>query len=411
MKKLIHIFYIILPFAPLLAYILYYTNSEYDFYVYLRICLSILGVGLILECLAFNKKLIIPSFLIPYFLYTLYRILWACVNGEMQRKGVAFYLLYNINIQIILMIIITYNITITSYIKDFIIHIFVIILIVSTLVSIYQLIDPLFLTGYKSDTNINIYQIRRCSIFTIMAPLDLGLTFLPIFSLLVVEYLVNTKNINLILLILFLGGLISVLSNTRWIMVGYLIILLMVIFHYNPKFIGKIRNIMLTIISIIIIIACITYFGYDLIEFWNQRLFPEGSIYYSTRYGALVNFLTFFPQKPWLGTGVHLTDEIYSASKAIGSSQIHVGYLSHLISYGIIGSFFLFSFWLWLAITLWKHAKRTGYWGSFYAFLIYLWGQATWVDYSIMYCGLIFALIFDNYYITHFNNINYNDIT
>lgn len=52
----VNLFYIILPFAPLLAYILYFTNSEYGFYVYLRICLSILDVGLILECVAFKKK-------------------------------------------------------------------------------------------------------------------------------------------------------------------------------------------------------------------------------------------------------------------------------------------------------------------------------------------------------------------
>ncbi|MFA6725343.1 MAG: hypothetical protein WCS13_01380 [Candidatus Cloacimonadaceae bacterium] len=406
MKKIISYFYIIVSLAPLIAYYLYQVSSIHDFYWYARICITILGIGLILESLAFKKKLTIPSFLIPLFFYTIYLMVWAMVNGDLQRRGVL-YFFNNGNIQTILMILICYNITLSNKLKDYLINIFFITVIISALVSIYQIYNPSFLlTDIKSNVW-DIYQIRRGSIFSIIDPLDIGLSLLPILSILIVEYINMNKNINIIMLLLFLGGLVSVLSNTRWIMVAYIIILMMIIFHYNPTFFGKTRNIIIVLISIFIIIISIIYFGYDLKAFWQKRLFPEGSLLYTTRYYALENFNIFFPRKPWFGTGVHLTDEIYITSLAVGSSQIHVGYLSHLISYGMVGSFFLFGFWIWLAITLWRHAKITGYWGSFYTFLIFLWGEASWVHFSLFHYGIIFALIFDNYYLNNYYNNNY----
>jgi len=336
-------------------------------------------------------------------------MVWAIVNGDLYRRGVL-YFINNENLQTILLILICYNIVLSHKQKNYLINIFLITVIISALVSIYQIYKPSFLlTDIRSDVW-DIYQIRRGSIFSIIAPLDLGLSLLPILSILIVEYIKIKKNIYIILLLLFLGGLVSVLSNTRWIMIAYIIILIMIIFHYNPTLFSKTRNIFIALISISIIIISIIYFGYDLEAFWQKRLLAEGSIYQTTRYYALENFHIFFPQKPWFGTGVHLTDEIYAASRAVGSSQIHVGYLSHLVSYGIVGSFFLFGFWIWLAITLWRHAKITGYWGSFYAFLIFLWGEATWVHFSLFHYGIIFALIFDNYYLNNYYHNNFNNI-
>ena len=409
MKKIISYFYIILSLSPLIAYYLYHVSSIHDFYWYARICITILGIGLILESLVFKKKLTIPSFLIPLFFYTIYLMVWAIVNGDLYRRGVL-YFINNENLQTILLILICYNIVLSHKQKNYLINIFLITVIISALVSIYQIYKPSFLlTDIRSDVW-DIYQIRRGSIFSIIAPLDLGLSLLPILSILIVEYIKIKKNIYIILLLLFLGGLVSVLSNTRWIMIAYIIFLIMIIFHYNPTLFSKTRNIFIALISISIIIISIIYFGYDLEAFWQKRLLAEGSIYQTTRYYALENFHIFFPQKPWFGTGVHLTDEIYAASRAVGSSQIHVGYLSHLVSYGIVGSFFLFGFWIWLAITLWRHAKITGYWGSFYAFLIFLWGEATWVHFSLFHYGIIFALIFDNYYLNNYYHNNFNNI-
>jgi len=320
------------------------------------------------------------------------------INGSIEKRGV-FYFINNEHLQTIFMLIISYNVIITKKMKDYLTYMFLITVILTLFVSIVQFFNPMFFSFSANENIWDIYQIRRGSIFTIIAPLDLGLSFLPIIALLIAEYLAENKRGSIFLMLI--GGLVSVLSNTRWVMGGYILILTMVVFHYRSRFFGRARKLIVTMLSIACILFFITYLGYDLGQFWNERLLSEGSLTQTTRFFAITNFLRFFPEKPWFGTGVHLTEEIYAASHAFGSSQIHVGYLSHLVSFGIIGSIFLFGFWLWLAITLWKNAKKTDHWGSFYAFLIFLWGEATWVHFSLMHYGLIFAFIFDNYYISN----------
>jgi len=398
LKKFILVIYIILVLAPLLAFFLYHSNSGHDFYWYLRISYTICGIGLLIESFAFRKKLNIPNFLIPFILYAIYQLLWSMINGSIEKRGV-FYFINNEHLQTIFMLIISYNVIITKKMKDYLTYMFLITVILTLFVSIVQFFNPMFFSFSANENIWDIYQIRRGSIFTIIAPLDLGLSFLPIIALLIAEYLAENKRGSIFLMLI--GGLVSVLSNTRWVMGGYILILTMVVFHYRSRFFGRARNLIVTMLSIACILFFITYLGYDLGQFWNERLLSEGSLTQTTRFFAITNFLRFFPEKPWFGTGVHLTEEIYAASHAFGSSQIHVGYLSHLVSFGIIGSIFLFGFWLWLAITLWKNAKKTDHWGSFYAFLIFLWGEATWVHFSLMHYGLIFAFIFDNYYISN----------
>ena len=170
----------------------------------------------------------------------------------------------------------------------------------------------------------------------------------------------------------------------------------------KTRIISSIRYFFFIAVMGIFIFLFIGQMGYNLQTFYRERLFSEGSINENTRYKAIFNFAHFFPQKPIFGTGVHLTEEIKEASESIGSSQIHVGYLSHLVSYGIFGSILLFTFWFLLARRLYRNAKLTNYWGAFFAFLIYFWAQTTLVNYSIFFTGLIFAFVFDKYYLDNY---------
>jgi hypothetical protein len=142
-------------------------------------------------------------------------------------------------------------------------------------------------------------------------------------------------------------------------------------------------------------------------ELAEKRLFVEGEIKNTSRYLAYELFQKYFPQHPVFGTGVHLTDEIRRVANEGGSSQIHVGYFSHMVSYGIVGSFLLFSFWLLLARDLFKKAKLTGFYGAFFAFLVFLWANAAMVDYNIFYPGVIIAIIYSEY---HYNNFLFKQI-
>jgi len=149
----------------------------------------------------------------------------------------------------------------------------------------------------------------------------------------------------------------------------------------------------------IFFMVILSILNFDVTNWFYERLFSEGSIKNTTRYAALENFLIFFPNAVLFGTGVHLTVEIELASRFSGSSQIHVGYLAHLISYGIIGSIFLFTGWLLFLKKLYLNAKHTRFWGAFFAFSIFLFANTTLVSYSFYSYGLIFAFVFDKYFV------------
>jgi hypothetical protein len=277
-------------------------------------------------------------------------------------------------------------------------------------VSIIQVFNPSFfnvfeffgIKGYSGD----LYANRRTSIFGFVDFNEIGLSFLPLLSVLIGYKLYTHQKDYFIYMIM--GSLISVLSNGRYIMIGFFVLSIQVLFAKKIKF-TNILNYSISLIIITIVIGqALRIFNYDFQKWFESRLFMEGAITESTRYKAFLNFLVFFPKYMIWGTGVHLTEEIRLASQAIGSSQIHVGYLSHLVSYGLVGSIMLFGFWFYLIKDLYRSAKLTKYWGSFYAFLVYFWAQATLVSYSIFFTGLLFALIFNRFFQKRQENMQKN---
>ena len=134
--------------------------------------------------------------------------------------------------------------------------------------------------------------------------------------------------------------------------------------------------------------------GFDVEGYVEQRLLANSA---STRLLAFEIFQKFFGRNPWFGSGVHLSNEVIVAL-AGRSSQIHVGYLAHLYSYGIIGSFLVFGFWLLIFIRFRRTALRTAYWGSVVGILVFLWANVTLVTYQIFTYGIMMSFLFDRYY-------------
>ena len=246
------------------------------------------------------------------------------------------------------------------------------------------------------------YKFRRQSIFGFVEPNEIGLSFIPLAAVLI-GYILRFKKQNYIIFSL-LVGITAFLTNTRYVMVSFFIIIFQYFVYFRQSIAGWFKYVAIAAILIIFLFFSLDYLGYDFKEFYEERLLAEGSLTETTRFRAIQNFAYFFPEYMIWGTGVHLTEEIRKASKAIGSSQIHVGYLSHLVSYGIVGSLLLFGFWFSLAKQLYRNAKKTNYWGSFFAFLTFFWSQATLVNYSIFFTGLVFALVFDKYFVDKAKN-------
>lgn len=368
-------------------------------------------------------KLNIPGFVWAFIIYFLYRFSWSFFNGEMDARGIYKVLGNNIQLAIVFILIIIYNIKFTKSDLEKYVPIIKGTIIIAAVVSVMQVIskdflsvDEIYNTVYSkmlsTDFTGNLYTLRRYSIFAFTESNEYGLSFVPLLSVFL-GYAIYKKEKNNLPYILC-GMAVCFLSNSRYVMIGFLIVAVQYILIKEKSSSQAIKNVFSVLIVIFFLVNFLQLLGYDLESFYKDRLFSEGSIESTTRYLALMLFFIYFPQTPIFGTGVHLTAEIEYFANAGGSSQIHVGYLSHLVSYGLVGSIILFSAWIMVTVYFYKHAKKTGFWGSFFGWIVFLWANATLVQYSILYYGLFFCFIFDrviyNEYLENLEKKNFSQI-
>ncbi len=394
--------------SPILSY---YTMERFGFPI-TRIFSYLLVIYGIVFFISAKKKILIPKYAYFLFFFIVFLQIRIWING---KTGI-YNLFFGPHTSVLIMMLIIYNTNFTDRFIKRSISVIKITVIIAAIVSIIQVYYPDFLNAwsfwgadYKAQTGtLSIYETRRVSIFGFIDNNELGLSYMPLLAVLI-GFLLYNKN-KLYKYFLFFGGITAILTNGRYVIVAFVIITIQIIIYGKIKIKKVFKYTMLAIIGLFLFYQLVNYFDYNLRDWYNERLFAEGSISETTRYKAIGNFLIFFPQKPLFGTG-GMTDAIKEASANVGSSQIHVGYLSGLVYYGIVGSFFLFGFWFLLAKKLYKTAKLTNYWGSFFAFIIFLWANFALVTFHIFFYGIIFALVFDKYHtdkfiiITHSNSM------
>ncbi len=373
--------------------------------------LTFFSVGIGLIFLLKKKHTYIPIWAKFLLIFALYELIWSLIIGSDKHfLTVIFYQIRDF--AVFFLIIIIYS---TSFSDKFInrsIVIMKLIVILAALVSVLQvfnteLLNPQAYAGEDSGIEENMYTFRRVSIFGFVHPGALGLAFVPLLSVLV-GYLLYTNN-KYYIFYLFLGIIVAFLSNTRFIIIGSIIITLQIVAYNKSRIRGYTRYFIFFGILMLFALTTLDYLGYDFKEWFKQRLMVEGGIQGTTRYKAIANFFRFFPQKPIFGTGT-MTEEIREASRAVGSSQIHVGYLAMLVYYGLVGCFFLFGSWFLLIKRLYKTARKTNYWGSFFGFLTFLWSFATMNLAFILFSGIIFSMVFDKYFADRGRSNNFNDL-
>lgn len=414
MKRIAQYLIFSLLLSPIISYVLIrHLKFPKPYYFVFSFIILIFSVFFFREV----KILYAPKFLFLFFCYSIMRAYYHIIYIERDKFWLTNYYYIILFISTFLLIIIVYNVTYSKVFIDRTVKFLKILIFGSVIISIIQVFDYSFLNVWKFEDlqkyESSLYLLRRFALFGFSDPNDIGLSFVPMMAVFFSHIMIEkARYINLYLLLV---GVISFLSNTRYVMLGFLILLIQVIYTNSSKLNTRFKTFFSIIIVVATILLILNNLGYDFEEFQDKRLFREGSIEETSRYKAISNFIKFFPENPFWGTGVHLTDEIRKASHKIGSSQIHVAYLSHLVSYGIFGSFLLFGFWFYLSLYFYRNAKKTGFWGSFFAMMIYLMAQLTLVYYSFLLTGMIFALIFDKYYMDSYklnmrNRLNFDKI-
>ncbi len=358
---------------------------------------GLIGVMIYFVHILKGDSLKYPKYLIPFILLIIYYAIWDFVNGDIKEIGLFTYFYRNSWLYSLVLLILIEN---TSFDKQFIDRIIIIFkgtIVVAFVVVLFQLIiDPYFLMPEETKhtylyLSTGQYEIRLQSIFGYIAPNEVGYSLIPIISILIGYYLLKNEAFSLIWL--FMAGIVFFGTKTRFIYLNFFIILLQYPLIHGIKIKKTFRVIIFSLFSSIVMLIVLQSIGFSVEEFIEKRLFSESS---STRLLAVEMFVNFFPENPFFGTGIHVGDEL---SRAIGgrSSQMHVGYLSHLYEYGFVGSILLFYFLILVLRKFYVDSRITLYYGSFFSFLTVFVANLTLVHFSIFNYGLLFAFIFNKY--------------
>lgn len=280
-------------------------------------------------------------------------------------------------------------------------------IIISTFASIMQLYNPYFMLppssrylSRGSDFIHDVVRYRHSSIFGWYRGLGTGLTFLPLLALLIGSYLSSNKY-KASLPYLFMGALVVFLSKTRFIYVNYLVMLSMFYVAFQRK-LSKVRIFMFVVIGLVTVYGAVEFLGYlglDTRAIVADRVFEEakGGVLEGsggTRILAFQVFGQMFTRSPIIGVGQNISLDLQEALEG-RSGQIHVGYLSLLYYYGLVGGIFYFSFLFYLVRKLYRNAMFHSNWGPFYGTLCFVLANLTLVRLIHYDVGLLVCYAYD----------------
>lgn len=346
-----------------------------------------------------GSKFRYPKYLLFLIPLSIYYFIWNIVNGELDDLSPVEIINYIYHFRWIYLICFLILVENTFFDDKFISDLVVIIKVTIVLAFIFSFIQLIYDPSFFTPDELRIryllrsqYNMRLTSIFGFLSWSELGISFVPLVSILIGYYL--HKKIELHYLWLVLAGLVIFSSKSRWVYLNFIVILMQYPLVKGIDFRKVLRLSIIGVFTIVASILILQSVGFYITEFIEQRLLSETA---STRLLAIEMFTNFFPKNPFFGSGLHVSEEL---SKAIGgrSSQIHVGYLSHLYEYGIVGTLFIFGFWILIFKDLYITARRSNYYGSLFAFIAFLVANLTLVYYSIFYYGLLITFIFNKYF-------------
>lgn len=385
-------YFISLAFIPLFQFL----AQEY-LHMNIINLFGFLGVLVLLLCKLYGREFTYPKYLLPFILLVFYYMIWAFVNGDAGNFDfdTILYFYRNQWIYSLVTLLLIENTVFDEQFIALIIKVFKVTIIVSFIVILYQLfVDPFFLMPpeLKKDFLFRTqYEIRLQSIFGYIAPNEVAYSLIPIVSILIGYYLMLNKSLNPLWVIM--AGIVFFGTKTRFIYLNFIVILLQypLVNGLNIKKVTKI--VLLSIISVIVLVFILNSAGFNIEVFIQNRLLSESA---STRLLAVDMFSRFFPHNPFFGSGIHVGEDL---SRAIGnrSSQIHVGYLSHLYEYGVIGTIVLLYFLISVLKRFYETSRYTNYYGSVFAFGVIFVTNLTTVNFSIYSYGILFAFIFNKF--------------
>lgn len=392
MNKLIqNIFLLLFPFYPFWAWLsISISNKPIDLFV---------TIGLIPITIYFlvHKKKRLPKYLVLFIIFTLYHLSSIFLNNTFPLDtNKIYFLLTDPNIlACILFIIIEHIVFDKEFINRMSKFIFIIV-IISLFVSIIQIKLPTFFTNSTDDENIYVEQNRIFSIYSWISLNSLGISFPILISILLSVY--SRKKFTLPLLIIS-GIIVSFLTRARYVMISVLVVFSQLFFNAKTSIFKKASIILIFYALLLLINFAANKSGYDINEVINNRILEKDTDMSSAgaRITSYYVFLQVFPDNPWFGIGPETKQNVLDLLDGV-APEIHVGYLSYLYFYGIIGCSILFLSIYFLLRDAWIVGKRDNFWGSFYGLVSFCIANFTFVYFNFSEMGIVLSLIYLRYY-------------
>ena len=393
MSKFIQIlFLVLLPFYPFWAWLCFsFTNKPFE------VLISILLTPIAFYFLLFiNKKL--PSYLILLILFSIYHLCSAFINDTIPKDtSKIYFILQDFHVRACLFFIIIEN---SNFNRQFIIRMNIFILIIlaaSVVVSIIQIkIPTFFFNNSPLENSTYLRDSRSASIYSWTNLNSLGISFPILISILVSVY---NKSKSTLSIVIFSGIVVSFLSKARYIMISSLVVLSQLFFNTKISIVKKVSFVMIFLVGIYLFDLGATKLGYNIADVINNRILEKETDMESAkaRITSYEVFMVVFPENPWFGVGPETKQNVINM---LGGEAplIHIGYLSYLYFYGLIGSLILFGAIFFLVRDAWIVGRKCNFWGSFYGLISFCIANLTFVYFNLSEMGIVISLIYLRYY-------------
>lgn len=392
-KFLQKLFIILFPFYPLWGW-LSYTLVKHNVGMFVNLlCAPIAFIYII------SSKKKFPKYLVFFICFTIYHLFSVYYNdlALIHSSNWFSFILSDYNVLACFILIIVENLVFEEkYFKKLTQCIFLSI-IISLVVSLIQIkyID-FFVSQEVTDNEFYLKQHRNFSIYSWANMNSLGITF-PIFVSLLLG-IQNSKK-GRYLIVSLSSIVVAFLTRARYVMISVIIVLSQLLF--STRFILRKRIYIFVgiVIGVIFLLEIAKSIGFNVDQVIDERILEKSTNMGSAmaRVTSYYVFVSKFPEHPWWGVGPHTRVDV---GYLLGDSipVIHVGYLSYLYYYGMIGSLLLFLSLFYLLKEAWVVGRKKKFWGSFYGLVSFCFANLTFVYFNLSEAGVIMAVIFLRYY-------------
>jgi len=239
---------------------------------------------------------------------------------------------------------------------------------------------------------------RNFSIYSWVDYHTLGITFPFLIAILLSQYSTANRNFKVFLIIVS-GILVSFLSRYRFMMISALVVCLQPIFMSKKNLLNKLSLLFLFLSCIFLAGFVAEKSGYKISEVIDNRILEKGGDFASAR-ARITSYDVFmlkFPEHPLFGVGPSTRQDVIALLND-EAPIIHVGYLSYLYYYGILGSLLFFISLGLILKKAWDVGVKYKFWGSFFGVVTFCVANIVFVYFNFSEMGFVLALLYIKYF-------------